>query len=78
VTMRGLGMGLPLTWLFDSPRDRVGADPLLGTSTQSQASTPLVLGFAETNDGGPGFTMSFHMPRTALVDVMQVGPRIFR
>jgi len=78
VTMRGLGMGLPLTWVTDSPRERIANDPLLGTSSQSQASTPLVLSFAETSDGGPGFTMRLHMPRAAVTDVLQVGPRIFR
>jgi len=77
VTLRGLGMGAPLTWVLDSPRQRIANDPLLGTSAQSQGSTPLILGFAETSEGGPGFTMSFDMPRAALADVLQVGPRIF-
>ena len=78
VTMRGLGMGMPLTWVLDSPRVRIAGDPLLGTSAQSQGSTPFILGFAETNEGEPGFTMSFDMPRAALADVLQVGPRVFR
>jgi hypothetical protein len=80
VTPRGVGMGLPLSWLLNgNPRYRASTDPLMGISSQSQYTTPLVFTYAESGGSGESaFTFGLRIPRPALADVMQVGPRIFR
>jgi hypothetical protein len=80
VTPRGAGMGLPLSWLLNgNPRYRASTDPLMGISSQSQYTTPLVFTYAESGGSGESaFTFGLRIPRPALADVMQVGPRIFR
>jgi hypothetical protein len=80
VTPRGLGLGVPLSWLFTwNPRYKAANDPLMGISSQSQYTTPLVFTAAESAAGGEStLSLGLRIPRPALQDVMQVGPRIFR
>lgn len=80
ITPRGVGLGLPLTFLFGgSPRYKMANDPLLGISSQSQYTTPLVFMATEGSSGNDkSLTLSLRVPRPALADVLQVGPRIFR
>jgi hypothetical protein len=80
VTPRGVGLGLPLTFLFNgSPRYKMANDPLLGISSQSQYTTPLVfMGTEGASANDKSLTLSLRVPRPALADVLQVGPRIFR
>jgi hypothetical protein len=80
VTPRGVGMGIPISWLLGgNPRYKAATDPLMGISSQSQYTTPLVFTYAETSGAGESaFTFGLRVPRAALADVMQVGPRIFR
>jgi hypothetical protein len=79
ITPRGAGLGLPLTFLFGgSPRWKVANDPLLGISSQSQYTTPLVFTATEGSSGNDkSLTLSLRVPRPALADILQVGPRIF-
>jgi len=74
-----VGMGLPLTWLFSgNPRYKAANDPLLGVSSQSQYTTPLVFSYSEAAAGSDhSLTLSLRVPRPALQDVLAVGPRIF-
>ena len=80
ITPRGAGLGLPLTFLFNgSPRWKMANDPLLGISSQSQYTTPLVfMGTEGASGNDKTLTLSLRVPRAALSDVLQVGPRIFR
>jgi hypothetical protein len=80
ITPRGAGLGLPLSFLFESsPRYKMANDPLLGISSQSQYTTPLVFTATEGATGNDkSLTLSLRVPRPALADVLQVGPRIFR
>jgi hypothetical protein len=77
-TPRGLGMGLPLTWLVGNPRREATRDPLIGISSPSQYVTPLVFTAAERAAGPErSLTVSMDVPRAALADFLAVGPRIF-
>jgi len=77
-TPRGVGMGVPLSWLFSfNLRYKAATDPLMGVSSQSQYTTPLVFTFVENGGSDTGITIGFRVPRAALADVMQVGPRLF-
>jgi hypothetical protein len=80
ITPRAAGLGLPLTFLFGgAPRYKMANDPLLGISSQSQYTTPLVFMATEGVTGNDKtLTLSLRVPRPALADVLQVGPRIFR
>jgi len=77
-TPRGLGMGLPFTWLVGSPRYKASTDPVLGMSSSTQYTTPLLFTAAEGSAGSERtLTLSLQMPRAALADFLAVGPRIF-
>ncbi len=80
ITPRALGLGMPLSWLFTSnPRWKASNDPLLGISSQSQYTTPLVFMATEGLTGSDhDLTLAVRVPRAALADVLAVGPRIFR
>jgi len=80
ITPRGAGLGLPLSFLFGgSPRYKMANDPLLGISSQSQYTTPLMFTATEgTSANDKTLTLSLRVPRPALADILQVGPRIFR
>jgi len=80
ITPRAAGLGLPLSFLFGgSPRYKMANDPLLGISSQSQYTTPLVFTATEgATSNDKNLTLSLRVPRPALADVLQVGPRIFR
>ncbi len=79
VTPRGVGLGLPLTYLFGgNPRYKASNDPLLGISSQSQYTTPLVFTYVEGSAGTDhALTLSLRIPRAALQDALAVGPRLF-
>jgi hypothetical protein len=80
-TPRGVGMGLPVTWLFaDNVRYKATTDPIMGVSSQTQYTTPLVFTAAESVESGNEHSLTFglRVPRGAVQDVMQVGPHIFR
>jgi len=78
VTPRGLGMGIPLSWLVASPRYKATTDPVLGISSPTQYTTPLLFTAAEAASGSDrSLTLSLTMPRAALADFLGVGPRIF-
>ncbi len=78
VTPRGLGMGIPMSWLVGSPRYKVTSDPLLGVSSPTQYTTPILLTATEGASGGDhAVTLTLDMPRAALTDFLAVGPRIF-
>jgi hypothetical protein len=80
ITPRGVGLGTPWSWLFTwNPRYKVANDPLMGISSQSQYTTPVVLTAMESGGSGEGtLTFALRFPRPGLQEVLQVGPRLFR
>jgi len=80
ITPRGVGLGMPLTWLETwNPRYKATNDPLMGISSQSQYTTPVVFTAAEGGGGGgASLTLALRFPRPGLQEVLQVGPRLFR
>ncbi|HEY1960100.1 MAG TPA: hypothetical protein VGH28_31040 [Polyangiaceae bacterium] len=78
VTPRGLGLGIPMGWLVGSPWYKVTNDPLMGISSSSQYTTPLLITAAEGASGSErSLTLSADVPRAALADFLAIGPRIF-
>ena len=78
LTPRGLGLGIPLTWVVGSPWYKVTSDPLMGISSASQYTTPILISATEGSSGSQrSLTITADMPRAALADFLAVGPRIF-
>jgi hypothetical protein len=81
VTMRSIALSGPVLVFAESPSHLLGGrDPLKGIGSQGQAVTPILLGAAaQSSQVGAGATqLTVEVPRAAVRDVMQVGPRIFR
>jgi hypothetical protein len=79
LTPRAIGFGTPITWMTTyNPRYKATTDPLMGISSQSQYTTPLVYTATETTANGENsLSFTFQIPRPAVQDVLQVGPRLF-
>lgn len=81
VTMRGLALSGPVLVFAESPGRLLGGhDPLKGIGSQGQAVTPILMGVAAQGSqvGVGAMQLTFEVPRSAIRDVIQLGPRIFR
>ena len=82
VSLRGIGMKLPIAWASRSPGWALDDDPLFGMSTSDAGMVAVPFWFAEEApkaDAASGaLTLSVRVPRAEIADFLSVGVRLFR
>jgi len=79
ITPRAAGLGMPITWLSGwNLRYKIANDPLVGVTSQSQYTTPIVFFAQESAQGDDkSLAVGARVTRAVVADVLAVGPRIF-
>ncbi len=79
ITPRGAGLGMPMWWMFTwNPRYKISNDPLVGVSSQSQYTTPIIFTAAESaSNDEKSLTIGLRVSRSALADALAVAPHLF-
>ncbi len=80
ITPRGVGLGVPFSWLDTwNLRYKMGNDPLVGVSSQSQFTTPIVFSATEAAENDEkSLTISLRITRAVVAEALAVAPHIFR